>query len=272
MHHVALEGFPDDVRFNAHGIYLEKESSTLYVLNHAYKHGGDRVEVFHISDQDNNVAASYMRSVKLSEDVLGILNDLTVVGDYIYLTQSLPFPDTMEGREDSFSANMKRMLMLIFMKTGNIHKCKNTRAASQTEEQAECEIEAKGVIGFGNGITTNGSTKLWAVDDQTKEIIEFDVEQTNGSLKEHSRIKMDSLIDNLHYEPDTGNIMAATIARAIDFNNFVDAVKSGKDTSGIPIPSGVSYLKFKDGVFEQREDLLLQDKVSSVSIAVPWRG
>ena len=46
---VRIEKFPKEVRFQAHGIYLEKESHTLFVLNHASKYGGERVEVFRLS-------------------------------------------------------------------------------------------------------------------------------------------------------------------------------------------------------------------------------
>ena len=87
QHLVRLVKFPEGVRFQAHGIYLEKESHTLFVLNHAYKYGGERVDVFRLSEQDNKVVATYMRSIKFTDlNLNGVLNDLTVVGDYIYLT------------------------------------------------------------------------------------------------------------------------------------------------------------------------------------------
>ena len=114
------------------------------------------------------------------------------------------------------------------------------------------------MIGFGNGITTNGESKLWAVDNQQRSVVEFDVDSVSGNLQYHSRIEMDSLIDNLHYEEETGNIMAAYIGRGIDFKNYISGVQKGQEVS--PIHSGASYLMFKDGVFEQRKDLVLQDK------------
>ena len=115
------------------------------------------------------------------------------------------------------------------------------------------------MIGFGNGITTNGESKLWAVDNQQRSVVEFDVDSVSGNLQYHSRIEMDSLIDNLHYEEETGNIMAAYIGRGIDFKNYISGVQKGQEVS--PIHSGASYLMFKDGVFEQRKDLVLQDKI-----------
>ena len=151
MHLVPLVNFPENVRFQAHGMYLEKESQTLFVLSHAYKYGGERVEVFRLSQQDNKVVANYMRSIKLPDEVNGMLNDLIVVGDYIYLTQYMPFPDSMEGRDHSLGTTLKRIYIHALLKTGDIWKCKNTRADNQKEEEADCVIEVKDLIGFEIG-------------------------------------------------------------------------------------------------------------------------
>ena len=113
MHPVPLVNFPVGVRFQAHGIYLEKESHTLFVLNHAYKYGGERVDVFRLTEKDNKVVANYMRSIRLPDDVNGMLNDLTVVGDHIYLTQYMPFPDSMEGRDHSLGGSLKRTFIQV---------------------------------------------------------------------------------------------------------------------------------------------------------------
>ncbi len=126
------------------------------------------MDVFRLKEQkDNTLVAHYMRSVKITDPNLnGILNDVTVVGDYIYLSQYLPFPDSIaKGRDHGPVASIKRTFMQMLLKTGTIHKCKNTRADTQLEEEAECEKEAVGVIGVGNGLTTDGFKKLWAVDN-----------------------------------------------------------------------------------------------------------
>lgn len=87
------------------------------------------MEVFRLSEKDNKVVATYMRSVKLSDPNLnGIMNDVTVIGDYIYLTQYMPYPDTMEGREHSGMALLKRVYGTLYTSYGTIRKCKNTRA------------------------------------------------------------------------------------------------------------------------------------------------
>ena len=98
----------------------------------------------------------------------------------------------------------------------------------------------KGVIGVGNGITTDGFTKLWTVDLQAKDILEFDVDYETGNLKLNQRIDVGSVADNIHYEIETGNVMISKIGRAIEFVQYTDGLRAGKDVSKMPIGSGAS--------------------------------
>jgi hypothetical protein len=43
-----LAGFPADVAFHPHGLFYHRPTSKLYVVNHAYARGGERVEVFRV--------------------------------------------------------------------------------------------------------------------------------------------------------------------------------------------------------------------------------
>lgn len=45
---LALEGFPDDIAFRPHGMYNHPETAELFVVNHAYKMGGERIDVFKV--------------------------------------------------------------------------------------------------------------------------------------------------------------------------------------------------------------------------------
>lgn len=45
-----IKGFPSDIAFHPHGIYLYKQAF-LYVINHAYKYGGERIEVIKIQKE-----------------------------------------------------------------------------------------------------------------------------------------------------------------------------------------------------------------------------
>jgi len=74
-----LTGFPADVAFHPHGIYFLKEKNLLFVINHAYGKGGERIEVFEYhknSDSDLYYQFSLRNDKHFS---MGGLNDLVVV-------------------------------------------------------------------------------------------------------------------------------------------------------------------------------------------------
>lgn len=43
-----MNGFPfeEGIRFYPHGIFINRDNNLLYAINHAYKYGGERVEIF----------------------------------------------------------------------------------------------------------------------------------------------------------------------------------------------------------------------------------
>ena len=114
----------------------------------------------------------------------------------------------------------------------------------------------EGLIGMGNGITTDGFHKLWAADITYKRILEFDVDYETGNLKLNQRIDVGSVADNIHYEIETGNVMISKIGRAIEFVQYTDGLRAGKDVSKMPIGSGASELIFKEGKFVEKKDLV----------------
>lgn len=46
---LVLEGFPENTAFHPHGIHYRQETGELFVINHAYTMGGERIEVFKVS-------------------------------------------------------------------------------------------------------------------------------------------------------------------------------------------------------------------------------
>jgi hypothetical protein len=50
-----MNGFPKNVAFHPHGIYIRKDQSKswLYVVNHAYDRGGERIEVFQFVESED---------------------------------------------------------------------------------------------------------------------------------------------------------------------------------------------------------------------------
>lgn len=48
LEQVKIENFPYDVAFHPHGIFLDRENQQLYVVNHAYAKGGERIDIFNV--------------------------------------------------------------------------------------------------------------------------------------------------------------------------------------------------------------------------------
>ena len=79
-----ITNFPEDVAFHPHGLFIF-ENLLLYVVNHAYEKGGERVEVFSLLKKP--VTATYMYSIQFPDDMAGSLNDLVVMSeDKMYIT------------------------------------------------------------------------------------------------------------------------------------------------------------------------------------------
>lgn len=69
--------FPKEYKIHAHGIYAK--GYIVYVINHAYKYGGERIDVFEISPK--NKTATYLKTFQIPKDLFGITNDLVVLDD-----------------------------------------------------------------------------------------------------------------------------------------------------------------------------------------------
>lgn len=97
---ILIENFPD-INFHPHGLYLYRNSS-LYVLNHAYYNGGERIEIFDLFENENKVKAKYKKSITFDDSYLGRLNDLAVLNDEeIYITEWISEPCSPEGFDHS---------------------------------------------------------------------------------------------------------------------------------------------------------------------------
>lgn len=48
LEQLKIENFPYDVAFHPHGIFLDRENQQLYVVNHAYAKGGERIDIFNV--------------------------------------------------------------------------------------------------------------------------------------------------------------------------------------------------------------------------------
>ena len=56
-----VQGFPQEIAFHPHGVHLYKQAF-LYVINHGYKYGGERIEVIKIQKESNS---EYLELIKI---------------------------------------------------------------------------------------------------------------------------------------------------------------------------------------------------------------
>jgi hypothetical protein len=111
-----IKNFPVEIAFHPHGLYIYK--NMIYVINHAYSKGGERIEVIEIKGKNSNdIEFLYKRSLILNDNLIGISNDLAVVGDNdeLFFTSYLPFSDAKEGRpKRNFFKNILEKISLMF--------------------------------------------------------------------------------------------------------------------------------------------------------------
>ena len=155
-----IKGFPEEVEFHPHGIFIW-ENLNLYVINHADKNGGERVEVFSILKKP--VTITYERSIIFDDSLKGTLNDLVAVGeDKLYITQYFPISiDIGTGQEHGFLAWIQSFFTHYFLSTAGLYYCTNNKG------QANCKV--MDTAGSFNGISTDGK-EIFAVDLARKHI------------------------------------------------------------------------------------------------------
>ena len=167
---LAMENFPSDVAFFSHGIDVvvdaDTGAKTLFVVNHAYHRGGERIETFAL---EADYRLRYLRSLTsplLREAHNGVLNDLTVTSPTeFYVTSYLPYPDPVTGRT-------KRGAFFNLFATGagfgdtNVLRCVIQPVRGDDSSNVDCTVAASGFM-MANGIThtvVHGTT-VFAVAD-----------------------------------------------------------------------------------------------------------
>ena len=93
-----IKDFPEEYQLNAHGLTLYNKN-TLYVLSHSYSNGGEIIFAFNLELNKGKVEATYLKSIKLGNEH-GIYNSIYFMNENtFFITQWVPFPDDIEGRD-----------------------------------------------------------------------------------------------------------------------------------------------------------------------------
>eukprot|EP00536_Pseudo-nitzschia_multiseries_P005594 jgi/Psemu1/295946/fgenesh1_pm.107_\ len=218
-----LVNYPEGVDFHPHGIYIRKEDRTLYVINHAYEKGGERIDVFTIGtandgddDPENEIPnrLDYRYTITsdwMKNEMNGIFNSLIFVEkNKFYVTQYLAIQEIHDGWL-SFKAKvtLERVKSLLYGKRATYVWYCEYDDESNASSSLDCRKAADNFIG-ANGITHNSDySKVFVVDHKT--ITVFDRNPSSNELEGRTTVDIPHLADNVKFDDVSGNVYGGTI-------------------------------------------------------------
>lgn len=246
---IDLENFPPTYQINGHGLTLFGKN-TLYVLSHSYHKGGERVFIFELESKPDTVLAKYKDSYSFGDYAHGNYNGIAVINEkQFYVTQWIPFPDTVEGRDNSFLTTFKRMGKSIYTKSNPVRFC-----TVKDDKNVECVDKVYGFI--PNGILyTDG--KLFFADSIERTVSIFSIEE-NFDLKLIQKVKITHTLDNLCAVGK--EVYVTGISKLLDYLLFGESVKN-KEPKLHHVPGGFSKLFVQNGQWVA-EEVIMQDLIS----------
>ena len=279
-----LNDFPNHVKFHPHGIYLlkEDEKMMLYVVNHAYSDGGERVDVFEVRLESNNdipVSVHYKYSVGnefFSKYSNGILNDILVLREgSFFITQYLAFQDPQEGRKYGMGINgILNLLSVIFkLQWASIRYCTYNPLSDTIDKSVECTIVANG--SSYNGINRNNQGNILFVSDPTeREIHTYKLEE-NTKLSLLKKIKLPHSVDNIELEESTNSHFLGSITGSVLTHIKRIHSRSFNSSDLLFNPGGAMQLFFNNTSYEYTVNELISqngEQLSSIAIACPFQS
>ncbi|XP_047608296.1 serum paraoxonase/lactonase 3 isoform X1 [Phacochoerus africanus] len=185
------DGF-DKASFNPHGIstFIDKDHTVyLYVVNHP--HMESTVEIFKFEEQQRSLI--HLKTIK--HELLKSVNDIVVLGaEQFYATR------------DHYFTNFFLAILEIVL---DLHW---TYVLFYSPR--EVKVVAKG-FNSANGITVSSDKKYIYVADVFDKNIHVMKKHDNWDLTPLKVIQLDTLVDNLTIDPDTGDIWAGCHPNAI---------------------------------------------------------
>lgn len=251
---ITLTNFPAHTAFHPHGLYLYDEN-ILYVINHAYRKGGERIDIFQLTLQDGKVVAQYVMPISFPDTFLGALNDLVVLNkNEMYVTTWLPWPDNPDGRGIGFLETILRVLFYKITKMTHVFHC------DIENNTPHCKSADSGYL--MNGVQIINQT-LIAADAAVKKL-KFYAIKPDKQLVLEKELDMNCAIDNLHYDEKENALYSGCGTRTIDYIKHIDALSSGEHTM---IPSSILKVDLNNYTVQE---VIMTDKYSGASSAMPY--
>jgi hypothetical protein len=212
VYEIKRVGFPAGVAFHPHGTFLR--GSKIYVINHAYSKGGERIDIFNlVQSREGIVEAHFVESFIFGADQYGIFNDLVVISDdEYYITQWMSFPEGDYGKSSDFMSQLKFMIPSVFnFKWTHVYYCKRNICKAIKAIKGE----------MFNGIDWDEDKRLFVTSTTDKQVYELEFNREHPENPKLLRVfDLNFNSDNLFYDRDRNEILVASIAKAIEFLKY----------------------------------------------------
>jgi hypothetical protein len=246
LREVVLEGLPFQYAFHPHGLSVYKDK--LYVVNTAYKRGGQRVEVFKIIDRDGIISLRYYISFKLDDSFMGRIGDIAMFqDDKFYITTQYPTIDKDIPGRNSTEFNVDFMLnktaedvkdtFVYYCYIGDMYRA-NCEAISQT-----ASLMLKGIT------FDNYSNRLYVSRFIEKYISVYEIDLTNPkNLNLIKNYRTDFAVANINYDEQRNKLFGAFVSNMGEYFNFFQAVKlSEKLPTNVKLQGGGMMIDLNNG-------------------------
>ncbi|EAR88799.1 transmembrane protein, putative (macronuclear) [Tetrahymena thermophila SB210] len=264
---VKVLNYPENLLFNPHGIEIREEF--LYVINHSFYTGGERVETYKISlDEEGLVVLNYLHATHMNSKLNGTTNDILFLSETRFIiTQWLIFPIPLKGNGDqsliyTLTAMISQLLNLKFTYAYNCNYVQSGEAVCHKIESS---------LGVAvNGIAFDGKDTI-AISDTVGRSLKIYKLNEKYELELQQTLQTNLMIDNINYDKQTQQFIASgsnTVYEYLLFNNKLERVlKNKSNKSSIKYSAVVQAFKYNqfNKLFEP--ELIFQSSHSVATIS-----
>ena len=273
---IKINNFPMEVAFHPHGISYKNR--TLYIVNHAYSKGGERIEVFKLDNlakgkelSFEHIELDYKYSIPLHDMHMGRVNDITVTNtehnnDEIYITHSNPFEESKEGKDATTWAKLKYMFFVAFrIRNTYVYYCKGI----DNEGFANCKaITGTGSV-MNNGISYNQNKNyIYVAKTIEKKLTTYKIDENDRSvLHLIKEIDLRFMPDNIEINDQLNELTIGVFAKGIDLVNFFGLLdKNSTIAEDFSFWGGVMTMNIF--TYKTKTLLLQRNKIRGTSVGI----
>lgn len=248
-----IHNFPKNVKINPHGMYIY-EKKELWLINHAYGKGGERLDVFDLKKNNGELSLHWKYDLSVDSTLHAVFNDVFVATESEYfVTQWITKPLNHDLPKNVLDRDTFWEKLKVMTKTATcfVHRCTH-----QNGENHTCEIFSDDFM-MANGINSDGKY-LYVADARKYEVKVLDM-KTGATLKTIDTGK--HMGDNIEFDEDTGLLFTA------GGHSFLQMILYFDDNPNNVLFGFSGFHPYKEGVAQKpTESYFLQDKLKGLSV------